>query len=43
MKSEPTLEFFLYAAVIALSLAALALVIASATQFADIKPVYQGF
>ena len=43
MKTKPVLEWIIYAAVIVLSLAALALVAACAGQFSDTKLVYQGF
>ena len=43
MKLKPNLETLVYCAVIALSLAALALVAVSIYQFGDTKVVYQGF
>jgi hypothetical protein len=43
MNPKPVLERLIYGAVVILSLLALALVGAAATQFASIKLVYQGF
>ena len=43
MKIKPNLNFFIYALVVLLALATLALVAASPDQFSNTKVVYQGF
>jgi hypothetical protein len=43
MKIKLNLETIVYAAVVIVCLAVLALIVASRFQFADVKPVYQGF
>ncbi len=43
MKPKLNLETIVYAAVVILCLAVVALVVASRFQFTDVRPVYQGF
>ena len=43
MKIKLDLNFFVYSAVVVVCLGVLALIWLSKFQFADVKPVYQGF
>lgn len=43
MKIKLDVKFFVYSAVVLVCLAVLALIWLSSFQFADVKPVYQGF
>jgi len=43
MKLKFNIETIVYAAVVILCLAVVALIVASRFQFADVRPVYQGF
>ncbi|HLX71593.1 MAG TPA: hypothetical protein VKV04_18425 [Verrucomicrobiae bacterium] len=43
MKIKLDVKFFVYGAVVLVCLAVLALICLSRFQFADVKPVYQGF
>jgi len=43
MKRKPNLETIVYVAVVIVCLAVVALIVLSRFQFANVRPVYQGF